>query len=291
MDTIPLGHAASPAALLFLTAVVALAVGSFLNVVILRLPPRLAWQWQFPVASKETVSDPVEPPPGLAQPGSQCPACKSPIRWRENIPLLSYILLRGRCARCDAPISLRYPAVEVLTALLSITVVWVLGLDWHTAAALVLTWGLIVLSFIDLDHMLLPDVITLPLLWLGLLVNLSGGFCDIGSAVIGAVSGYGVLWFIFHAYRMISGREGFGYGDFKLLAALGAWLGWQMLPLVLLLASVCGAVIGIVLILLTRRTSQQPLSFGPYLAAAGWIALLWGDTFLETYLHFVVITV
>ena len=181
--------------------------------------------------------------------------------------------------------------MEALTALLSISVVWILGLDWHTAAALVLTWGLIVLSFIDLDHMLLPDVITLPLLWLGLRVNLSGGFCDSGSAVIGAVSGYGVLWFIFHAYRMISGREGFGYGDFKLLAALGAWLGWQMLPLVLLLASVCGAVIGIALILLTRREAQQPLSFGPYLAAAGWIALLWGDTILETYLHFVVITV
>jgi len=178
-----------------------------------------------------------------------------------------------------------------LTALLSITVVWVLGLDWHTAAALVLTWGLIVLSFIDLDHMLLPDVITLPLLWLGLLVNLSGGFCDIGSAVIGAVSGYLVLWFIFHAYRMVSGREGFGYGDFKLLAALGAWLGWQMLPLVLLLASLSGAVLGIALILLTRREAEQPLSFGPYLAAAGWIALLWGDTFLDSYLHFAVINV
>ena len=291
MDTIPLGHAAPPAALLFFTAVVALAVGSFLNVVILRLPRRLAWQWQFSAASKETVTDPAEPPPGLVRPGSQCPACNYSIRWWENIPLLSYVLLRGRCSRCDAPISLRYPAVEALTALLSISVVWILGLDWHTAAALVLTWGLIVLSFIDLDHMLLPDVITLPLLWLGLLVNLAGGFCDISSAVIGAVSGYLVLWFIFHAYRMVSGREGFGYGDFKLLAALGAWLGWQMLPLVLLLASLSGAVLGIALILLTRREAQQPLSFGPYLAAAGWIALLWGNAFLESYLHFAVINV
>ena len=181
--------------------------------------------------------------------------------------------------------------MEALTALLSITVVWVLGLDWQLTAALILTWGLIVLSFVDLDHMLLPDVITLPLLWLGLLVNLAGGFCDISSAVIGAVSGYLVLWFIFHAYRMVSGREGFGYGDFKLLAALGAWLGWQMLPLVLLLASLSGAVLGIALILLTRREAQQPLSFGPYLAAAGWIALLWGDTFLDSYLHFAVINV
>ncbi len=199
-------------------------------------------------------------------------------------------MLRGRCSHCDAHISLRYPAVEALTALLSITVVWVLGLDWQLAAALILTWGLIVLSFVDLDHMLLPDVITLPLLWLGLLVNLAGGFCDIGSAVIGAVSGYLVLWIIFHVYRMISGREGFGYGDFKLLAALGAWLGWQMLPLVLLLASLCGAVIGITLIMLTPREARQPLPFGPYLAVAGWIVLLWGDALLATYLQFAAIS-
>jgi leader peptidase (prepilin peptidase)/N-methyltransferase len=180
--------------------------------------------------------------------------------------------------------------VEALTALLSITVFWVLGLDWQLAAALILTWGLIALSFVDLDHMLLPDVITLPLLWLGLLVNLAGGFCDIGSAVIGAVSGYLVLWIIFHVYRMISGREGFGYGDFKLLAALGAWLGWQMLPLVLLLASLCGAVIGITLIMLTPREARQPLPFGPYLAVAGWIVLLWGDALLATYLQFAAIS-
>ena len=199
-------------------------------------------------------------------------------------------MLRGRCSHCDAHISLRYPAVEALTALLSITVVWVLGLDWQLAAALILTWGLIALSFVDLDHMLLPDVITLPLLWLGLLVNLAGGFCDIGSAVIGAVSGYLVLWIIFHVYRMISGREGFGYGDFKLLAALGAWLGWQMLPLVLLLASLCGAVIGITLIMLTPREARQPLPFGPYLAVAGWIVLLWGDALLATYLQFAAIS-
>lgn len=204
--------------------------------------------------------------------------------------MLSYVLLRGRCSHCDVHISLRYPAVEALTALLSITVFWVLGLDWQLAAALILTWGLIVLSFVDLDHMLLPDVITLPLLWLGLLVNLAGGFCDIGSAVIGAVSGYLVLWIIFHVYRMISGREGFGYGDFKLLAALGAWLGWQMLPLVLLLASLCGAVIGITLIMLTPREARQPLPFGPYLAVAGWIVLLWGDALLATYLQFAAIS-
>ena len=280
----------TPAAVLLLIAVLGLAVGSFLNVVILRLPPRLAWQWQTSAGTPGTVADPPKPPPGLVRPGSRCPTCKQSIHWWENIPLLSYVLLRGRCSHCDAHISLRYPAVEALTALLSITVVWVLGLDWQLAAALILTWGLIVLSFVDLDHMLLPDVITLPLLWLGLLVNLAGGFCDIGSAVIGAVSGYLVLWIIFHVYRMISGREGFGYGDFKLLAALGAWLGWQMLPLVLLLASLCGAVIGITLIMLTPREARQPLPFGPYLAVAGWIVLLWGDALLATYLQFAAIS-
>lgn len=280
----------TPVVVLLLIAVLGLAVGSFLNVVILRLPPRLAWQWQTSAGTPGTVADPPKPPPGLVRPGSRCPTCKQSIHWWENIPLLSYVLLRGRCSHCDAHISLRYPAVEALTALLSITVVWVLGLDWQLAAALILTWGLIVLSFVDLDHMLLPDVITLPLLWLGLLVNLAGGFCDIGSAVIGAVSGYLVLWIIFHVYRMISGREGFGYGDFKLLAALGAWLGWQMLPLVLLLASLCGAVIGITLIMLTPREARQPLPFGPYLAVAGWIVLLWGDALLATYLQFAAIS-
>ncbi|HCF73578.1 MAG TPA: prepilin peptidase [Gammaproteobacteria bacterium] len=289
MDAIPLVHG-TPAVVLLLIAVLGLAVGSFLNVVILRLPPRLAWQWQTSAGTPGTVADPPKPPPGLVRPGSRCPTCKQSIHWWENIPLLSYVLLRGRCSHCDVHISLRYPAVEALTALLSITVFWVLGLDWQLAAALILTWGLIVLSFVDLDHMLLPDVITLPLLWLGLLVNLAGGFCDIGSAVIGAVSGYLVLWIIFHVYRMISGREGFGYGDFKLLAALGAWLGWQMLPLVLLLASLCGAVIGITLIMLTPREARQPLPFGPYLAVAGWIVLLWGDALLATYLQFAAIS-
>ncbi len=289
MDAIPLVHG-TPAVVLLLIAVLGLAVGSFLNVVILRLPPRLAWQWQTSAGTPGTVADPPKPPPGLVRPGSRCPTCKQSIHWWENIPLLSYVLLRGRCSHCDVHISLRYPAVEALTALLSITVFWVLGLDWQLAAALILTWGLIALSFVDLDHMLLPDVITLPLLWLGLLVNLAGGFCDIGSAVIGAVSGYLVLWIIFHVYRMISGREGFGYGDFKLLAALGAWLGWQMLPLVLLLASLCGAVIGITLIMLTPREARQPLPFGPYLAVAGWIVLLWGDALLATYLQFAAIS-
>ena len=170
---IPLVHG-TPAAVLLLIAVLGLAVGSFLNVVILRLPPRLAWQWQTSAGSPDTVGDAAKPPPGLVRPGSRCPTCKQSIHWWENIPVLSYVLLRGRCSHCDAHISLRYPAVEALTALLSITVVWVLGLDWQLAAALILTWGLIALSFVDLDHMLLPDVITLPLLWLGLLVNLAG---------------------------------------------------------------------------------------------------------------------
>ncbi|HIE75466.1 MAG TPA: prepilin peptidase [Gammaproteobacteria bacterium] len=253
------------------TVVFSLLIGSFLNVVIVRLPRQIHWQW-------EKDDQGPAPPPGIAWPPSHCPSCEHTLSWWENLPLLSYLLLRGRCRACGTGISLRYPLVEALTALLSLVVVLRLGPQWSTVAALVLTWALIALAFIDLEHFLLPDQITLPLLAVGLLVNTIGGFTDPLSALIGAVSGYGILWAIYHVYRVVRrGREGFGYGDFKLLGALGAWLGWQPLPLVVLLSSGVGAVIGITLILLRRHQLREPLPFGPFLAGAGWLVLLWEE--------------
>jgi len=260
------------------TVVFSLLIGSFLNVVIVRLPRQMQWQW-------EKDEQGATLPPGIAWPPSHCPSCEHALSWWENLPLLSYLLLHGRCRECGTGISLRYPLVEALTALLSLVVVLKLGLQWPTVAALVLTWALIALAFIDLEHFLLPDRITLPLLAAGLLVNAIGGFTDPLSALIGAVSGYGILWAVYHAYRALTGREGFGYGDFKLLGALGAWMGWQLLPLVILLSAGVGAVIGITLILLRRHQRSEPLPFGPYLAGAGWLALVWGEKWNMIYLN------
>ena len=265
---------------LAITLLGSLAIGSFLNVVIARLPARLQGQWD---AVPDDSSGQV--PPGISRPRSHCPACRHTLPWRENIPLVSYAMLRGQCSACGVAISLRYPLVEALTAVASVIVTWKLGLEWQTLAALLLTWTLIALAFIDLEHLLLPDRLTLPLLSAGLLVNAAAGFTDLQSALVGAVAGYGVLWAVYHGYRLLTGREGFGYGDFKLLAALGAWLGWQLLPLIVLLAAVVGTLIGTLLIFARRHQSHQPLPFGPYLAAAGWIALLWGDQLTRAYLH------
>jgi leader peptidase (prepilin peptidase)/N-methyltransferase len=259
------------------TVVFSLLIGSFLNVVIIRLPRKMHWQWEKDGQGAA--------PPGIAWPPSHCPSCEHTLSWWENLPLLSYLLLHGRCRACGAGISLRYPLVEALTALLSLIVVLKLGPQWSTVAALVLTWALIALAFIDLEHFLLPDRITLPLLAVGLLVNAIGGFTDPLSALIGAVSGYGILWAVYHAHRALTGREGFGYGDFKLLGALGAFLGWQLLPLVILLSAGVGAIIGIALILLRRHQRSEPLPFGPYLAGAGWLALLWGEKWNTLYLN------
>jgi len=261
-----------------ITVVFSLLIGSFLNVVIVRLPRKMHWQW-------EKDEQGAAPPPGIAWPPSHCPSCEHALSWWENLPLLSYLLLHGRCRACGAGISLRYPLVEALTALLSLVVVLILGPQWSTVAALVLTWALIALAFIDLEHFLLPDRITLPLLAMGLLVNTIGGFTDPLSALIGAVSGYGLLWAVYHAYRALTGREGFGYGDFKLLGALGAWLGWQLLPLIILLSAGVGAAIGITLILIRRHQRSEPLPFGPFLAGAGWLALLWGQKWNTIYLN------
>ncbi|HIC8860949.1 TPA: prepilin peptidase [Aeromonas hydrophila] len=263
-----------------------LMIGSFLNVVIHRLPIMLEREWQ---AEYLGYFNPETQPQqedryNLMVPRSACPHCGHAITAMENIPLLSWLWLKGRCRECQAPISARYPLVELLTALLSLVVAATFAPGWALLAALLLTWVLVALTFIDLDKMLLPDQLTLPLLWGGLLFNLAGGFIPLADAVIGAMAGYLVLWSLYWAFKLLTGKEGMGYGDFKLLAALGAWLGWQALPIVLLLSSLVGAFIGIALILLRNHHQNKPIPFGPYLAIAGWIALLWGDTITRWYL-------
>lgn len=266
--------------------VLGLCVGSFLNVVIHRLPKMMEQEWQAQCA--ELQGQPATEPPErltLAQPRSRCPNCGHRIGVLENIPLLSYLLiLRGKCSACGIRISPRYPIIEAATGLLSAWTAWHFGPTLLTAGALLLLWALIALSAIDLDTQLLPDAITLPLLWLGLLFNLWGVFTSLESAVIGAMAGYLALWSVFWLFKLATGKEGMGYGDFKLLAALGAWLGWQMLPAIILLSSVVGAVVGIALIALARHGRNIPIPFGPYLAAAGVIALFWGASLTQGYL-------
>ncbi|CAB5683922.1 prepilin peptidase [Aeromonas dhakensis] len=263
-----------------------LMIGSFLNVVIHRLPIMLEREWQAEYLSYFNPETQLQQEEryNLMVPRSACPHCGHAITAMENIPLLSWLWLKGRCRECQAPISARYPLVELLTALLSLVVAATFPPGWGLLAALLLTWVLVALTFIDLDKMLLPDQLTLPLLWGGLLFNLAGGFVPLADAVIGAMAGYLVLWSLYWAFKLLTGKEGMGYGDFKLLAALGAWLGWQALPIVLLLSSLVGAIIGISLILLRNHHQNKPIPFGPYLAIAGWIALLWGDTITRWYL-------
>ncbi len=272
----------------FITSITLLGalVGSFLNVVIHRLPIMMERQWRQQCAELYQQQPPAATEPyNLAQPGSSCPHCGHKIRPWENIPVVSYLMLRGKCSGCGAHISLRYPIIEAVTATLSAFAAWHFGFGWEAAAALLLTWTLIPLTVIDIDHQLLPDSITLPFLWVGLLLNLSGTFTDISSAVIGAIAGYLTLWSVYWGFKLVTGKEGMGYGDFKLLALLGAWMGWQMLPLIILLSSLVGAVIGIGLILFRGRDHNIPIPFGPYLAIAGWIALYWGEAITSSYLH------
>ncbi|MBY0271116.1 MAG: A24 family peptidase [Burkholderiales bacterium] len=257
-------------------ALLGVCVGSFLNVVIYRLPKMMERQWQAECAELSGQAPPAAAPYNLVVPRSACPACKRPIAAFENIPLLSWLVLRGRCAGCGAPISPRYPAVEALTAALSAYVAWHFGFGMAAAGALLFTWAMIALTFIDLDTFYLPDSITLPLLWLGLLFNISGTYAPLPGAVIGAAAGYLSLWGVYWIFKWATGKEGMGYGDFKLLAAIGAWLGWQMLPLTILLSSLVGAAIGISLIVFAGRGRSVPIPFGPYLAIAGMIALLHG---------------
>ena len=274
------------AALLVVTVVLAsLAVGSFLNVVIHRLPKMLERQWRAEFAEHAGHEPAPAPRYNLAVPRSQCPACGHRITALENIPVVSYIVLGGRCSACQARISPRYPIVEALTGVLSGYVAWRYGWSWQTPAALLFVWAMIALAFIDLDTFYLPDDVTLPLIWTGLLVNLGGLFVDLPSAVIGAAAGYLALWSVYWAYKLATGKEGMGYGDFKLLAGIGAWLGWKMLPLVILLSSFVGAIVGISLIVFAHHGRNVPIPFGPYLVLGGLAAMFWGDALIQYYLQ------
>ena len=253
-----------------------LCVGSFLNVVIHRLPRMMEAQWRAECAELRGEQPPAAEPYNLFKPDSRCPACGTAIRPLQNVPVLSWVWLRGKCAACKAAISARYPAVELLTGLASVYLAWRLGFSAQLLGALVFAWSLLALTFIDLDTQLLPDDITLPLLWAGLLFNLSGTFIDLRSAVLGAVAGYLVLWSVYWAFRLLAKKEGMGYGDFKLLAAIGAWTGWQVLPVVVFVSAALGAVIGGVALWLSRRGRDTRIPFGPYLAFGGMVGLLWG---------------
>jgi leader peptidase (prepilin peptidase)/N-methyltransferase len=266
--------------------VLGLLVGSFLNVVIHRLPIMMLRDWR--AQAREYLELPVEPTAtfNLVLPNSHCPQCDHEIRPWENIPLVSWLALRGKCSSCRAPISSRYPMVELLCGVLSGYVVWHFGFSWQAGAMLLLTWGLLAMSMIDVDHQLLPDSLVLPLLWLGLIANYFGLFAPLPDAVWGAVAGYLCLWSVYWLFKLATGKEGMGYGDFKLLAMLGAWGGWQVLPLTILLSSVVGAVLGTIMLRMKKADSGTTIPFGPYLAIAGWVALLWGDEITLAYLQF-----
>jgi leader peptidase (prepilin peptidase)/N-methyltransferase len=272
-----------PAILTLVCLLLGLLIGSFLNVVIYRLPVMMQREWEVQCAELRGGTLPEPERFNLAVPRSRCPKCGHAISALENIPVISWLMLRGRCRGCQTAISPRYPLIEALCGLLSAYAGWRFGLTLTTLTVLLFVWAMIALTFIDFDTQLLPDDITLPLLWLGLLVNLNGSFTDLKSAVIGAMAGYLALWSIYWGFKLLTGKEGMGYGDFKLLAAIGAWFGWQLLPLTILLSSVVGAVVGISLIVFTRHGRDTPIPFGPYLAAAGVIALFWGKS-LNTYL-------
>ncbi len=275
---------ADPTIFFIFCGLLGLIVGSFLNVVIHRLPVMMEREWQSQCAELRGEEIPVHERLSLAWPRSRCPCCGHAIGALENIPVFSWLFLRGRCSSCSAPISARYPIVEALTGLLTASAAAHFGFGWPATGAIVVIWCLIALTFIDFDTQLLPDSITLVLLWAGLLFNLSGTFIDLQSSVLGAMTGYLSLWLVYWAFKLATGKEGMGYGDFKLLAALGAWLGWQMLPLIILLSSLVGAVVGILLIVLAKRGRNVPIPFGPYLAAAGLLALFWGPQLTQRYL-------
>ncbi|MAG67578.1 prepilin peptidase [Pseudomonas sp.] len=280
--------ASTPLAFILLAGLLGLIIGSFLNVVILRVPRMLEIEWQQQAREILEPDSEHEPPAtyNLILPHSHCPKCKTEIKPWQNIPVISYLLLRGRCGNCKEPISLRYPAIELLTAGLSMLVAWQMGFGLATAGMLVLTWALICLSMIDADTQLLPDIIVLPLLWLGLILNSFGVYTDLNTALWGAVAGYLSLWSVYWLFKLVTGKEGMGYGDFKLLAMLGAWGGWQVLPLTILLSSLVGAILGIIILKARGANNSTPLPFGPYLAIAGWIALIWGETITGHYLRF-----
>ena len=273
-----------PAFLVTVTVIAGLIVGSFLNVVIHRLPVMLERKWRAECADLAGTPAPPAERYDLTQPRSACPKCGHRIPALENIPLVSYLFLGGKCSQCKAPISLRYPVVEALAGAVAGYIAWRYGLSAAMLGALLFAWAMIALAFIDLDTFYLPDSITLPLLWAGLLFNAGGVFIDLRSAVIGAAAGYLVLWAVYWAFKFATGKEGMGYGDFKLLAAIGAWIGWKLLPLTILASSLVGAVVGIGMIVFAKHAREKPIPFGPYLAAAGLIAMFWGERITRHYL-------
>jgi len=259
-------------------------IGSFLNVVILRIPPLLEFDWRCQCRELlELGQQDVERPAGIVFARSHCPKCDHGIKAHENIPIFSYLFLRGKCSACNAGISFRYPLVEFITAVLFVVTISHFGPSYQGLTALVLTAFLIAMAGIDIDHQLLPDNMTIPLMWGGILLSFWTVHADLTASVIGAIAGYLSLWTVYHLFRLLTGKEGMGYGDFKLLAALGAWMGWQMLPLVVLLSSVVGAVVGLVLMGTGRLQKDKPMPFGPFIAAAGWIALIWGEQIIDFY--------
>ena len=277
-------HFADPVAFTTVALVVGLMVGSFLNVVIHRLPRMMERDWQAQCAELKGEQPPEQPRYNLATPRSACPACGHHITALENVPVVSYLWLRGKCSACGTRIGARYPIVEAVTGLLTAYCAWRFGFGWQALGGIFFAWCMVALTCIDLDTQLLPDAITLPLIWAGLLVNLRGTFTDLPTAVIGAAAGYLILWSVYWLFKLATGKEGMGFGDFKLLGAIGAWLGWKMLPLVILASSVVGAVVGIALMILARHGRDVPIPFGPYLAGAGLIALFWGAPLVDGYL-------
>jgi leader peptidase (prepilin peptidase)/N-methyltransferase len=279
----------SPTAFHIFVVIFSLIIGSFLNVVIYRLPKMMHNNWY--LECREFLADEVNntpakqiPPLTLSKPDSTCPKCQHKIRFYENIPVISWLFLKGKCSQCQSSISIRYPLVETTTALLSLVIANQYGASVETLLLLILTWGLVCLTLIDFDHMLLPDQIVMPLLWLGLLVNVNSTFVPLNDAVIGAAVGYMSLFSVFWLFKLLTGKEGMGHGDFKLFALFGAWIGWQLLPILILMASVVGAIVGISLMLFKNHTREQAIPFGPYLAIAGWITLLWGEGIWSWYI-------
>ncbi|MBI1422773.1 MAG: prepilin peptidase [Gammaproteobacteria bacterium] len=277
--------------------ILGLIIGSFLNVVIHRLPIILLRDWRRDCREFLTEKFPGDMAQGsatpetnnkynLVVPRSACPQCGHQISALENIPVLSYLFLKGRCKACKTPISARYPVIETISALLTFVSAWKFGVSYAFLFAACLSWALLCLTMIDYDHMYLPDQITLPFLWLGLMLNLQGMYTDLHSAVIGAIAGYLSLWSVYHVFKLATGKEGMGFGDFKLLALFGAWFGWQMLPAIILLSSLIGAVVGILLIVLKLHQKGKPIPFGPYLAGAGWVAMMWGKDLNALYFHY-----
>jgi leader peptidase (prepilin peptidase)/N-methyltransferase len=297
LNDIVAAYSTDPALFAGSVFLIGLAIGSFLNVVIYRLPIILEREWRAQASDllandAAATTDVADAPFTLSTPRSACPNCKAPITALQNIPVVSWLVLRGRCASCKTRISARYPLVELTTGVLSAWVAWHFGFSTSAACALLVTWALIALTGIDIDHQLLPDNITLPLMWAGLVAAVilgpvAGAALPVSpkDAIIGAAAGYLSLWLIFHAFKLITGKEGMGYGDFKLFAALGAWLGWKVLPLIIVLSAATGAVLGILMIALQGRDRRAPMPFGPYLAAAGWLAMMYGDALLNGYLR------